>query len=187
MTDPRILPLDTADAKDAAESAAVPDYMADLRVFQVLLHHPKLAKVVNDLLAQLLFAAELPTRLRELAIMRIGWNTGSVYEWAQHWRVATQLGVPADDVQGVRDWRNHDGFDDADRAILAATDDVHAGGAIGPEAWEACTRHISTEPRILLEVSATIATWSMISMMLRSLEVPLEDGVDPWPPDGLAP
>lgn len=182
-----IAPLAVDRAKDAAATVDVPDYMADLRVFQVLLHHPKLAKRINDLLAQLLFDAELPTRLRELAIMRIGWNTASDYEWTQHWRIALQLGVPEADVLGVRDWRDHAGFDGADRAILAAADDVHATGAIGADAWAACTTHISADPAVLLEAAATLGTWTMVSTLLRSLGVPLEDGVDSWPPDGRAP
>ena len=43
------LPLD--EAKAAADEAGVPDYMAELSIFQVLLHHPVLARTLNDLLA----------------------------------------------------------------------------------------------------------------------------------------
>lgn len=42
--------------------------------------------------------------MRELVIMRIGWVTGSVYEWTQHWGVATALGVDQADLLAVRDW-----------------------------------------------------------------------------------
>ena len=31
-------------------------------------------------------------------IMRIGWVTGSAYEWTQHWRVATTAGIPPEDI-----------------------------------------------------------------------------------------
>jgi hypothetical protein len=36
-------------------------------------------------------------------------------------------------------------------------------------------------------VPVAIANWSMFAQRLRSLEVPLEDGVEPWPPDGAVP
>ena len=36
-------------------------------------------------------------------------------------------------------------------------------------------------------VVIAIANWSMFAQLLRSLEVPLEEGVDPWPPDGAVP
>ena len=38
-----------------------------------------------------------------------------------------------------------------------------------------------------LEVVIAIANWSMFAQLLRSLEVPLEEGVDSWPPDGAVP
>lgn len=102
------LPLD--EAKAAADEAAVPNYMAELSIFQVLLNHPPLARAINDLLATMLWHGALDSRLRELIIMRIGWLTGCDYEWTQHWRVASRLGVPGDDLLGVRDWRNYRGL-----------------------------------------------------------------------------
>src|SRR5262249_3625057 len=98
MTKPRVPRLGVEEAKAAADEAGVPNYMAELAIFQVLLNHPTLARRVNDLLAMMLWHGTLDTRLRELAIMRIGWLTASDYEWTQHWRVALGLGVSADDL-----------------------------------------------------------------------------------------
>ncbi len=92
MTTARVPRLPLAEAKAAADEAAVPDYMAELSIFQVLLNHPSLARAVNDLLATMLWHGCLDARLRELVIMRIGWLTACEYEWTQHWRVATRLG-----------------------------------------------------------------------------------------------
>jgi hypothetical protein len=33
----------------------------------------------------------------------------------------------------------------------------------------------------------TIGTWRMVSTVLKTLEIPLEDGVMPWPPEGRVP
>ena len=40
--------------------------------------------------------------------------------------------------------------------------------------------------RELLELVVAIGNWRLFSSLLRSLEVPLEEGVAPWPPDGEA-
>lgn len=127
------LPLD--EAKAAADEAAVPDYMAELSIFQVLLNHPALARAVNDLLATMLWHGSLDPRLRELVIMRIGWLTACDYEWTQHWRVASRLGVSAEDLLAVRDWQGYDGFGPTERAVLAATDDVVRDGAVSAASW----------------------------------------------------
>lgn len=186
MTDARVPMLSADEAREAAEEAGLPAYMADLSVFRVLLRHPTLARALNDLLSTLLFGAALDARLRELVILRIGWRTASVYEWTQHWRVAEGLGVPPEDAEAVRDPDAHPGFGDAERAVLRAVDETLAGGAISAETFEACRKHVGDD-RALLELVAAIGNWRMFSSLLRSLEVPLEEGVEPWPPDGREP
>jgi alkylhydroperoxidase family enzyme len=174
------------DARAAARAVDLPEYLADLEVFRTLLRHPTLAAGFNAWLAPLLLKGRLDPRLRELIIMRLGWTTGSVYEWTQHWRIATALGVPEEDLLAVRNWRRYDRFGPAERTVLAATDDVVARGVIGDETWAECERVLTTvEER--LELVAVTAGWWMVSSMLRSLRVPLEEGVAPWPPDGVAP
>ena len=183
---PRSPLLEKDEAARIAEKMELPGQMAELSIFRVLLRNPKLAKQVNDLLMLLIFRGRLDARLRELVIMRLGWCTGSVYEWTQHWRVARQLGVPEEDLLAVRDWQGSDHLSDADRAVLAATDETLADGAISPATWALCEKHVGG-PEELLELVAAIGTWRMIASILRSLEIPLEDGVASWPPDGASP
>jgi len=76
MSKPARIPLlPVEEAKAAADQAGVPDYMAELSIFQTLLNHPVLAGPFNDLLASMLWHGVLDRRLRELVIMRIGWLT----------------------------------------------------------------------------------------------------------------
>lgn len=182
----RVPRLTVEKAKAAAAEAGVPEHMADLSVFRVLLRYPRLARAVNDLLATLLWHGDLDARQRELAIMRIGWICGSDYEWTQHWRVARSLGVSEEDLLAVRDWQSDHAFGPAERAVLAATDEVVLRGAITPSTWAACAEHLGND-RVLLELVAAIGTWRMIAALLLSLDVPLEGGVASWPPDGLRP
>ena len=187
MTTARVPGLPPGEAKAAADEAAVPDYMAELSIFQVLLNHPPLARAINDLLATMLWHGALDPRLRELVIMRIGWFTGCDYEWTQHWRVASGLGVAPDDLVGVRDWRAYDGFGPTERAVLAATDDVLRDGAVSAESWAACERELKGDTTVLIELVTAIGAWRMVASILQSLQVPLEEGVSSWPPDGRPP
>ena len=77
-------------------------------------------------------------------------------------------------------------LDWADRAVLAATDETLGAGAISPRTWAELEATVPDD-RTRLEVVLAIANWSMFAQLLRSLEVPLEAGVDPWPPDGAVP
>lgn len=183
MAFPR-LPVDAA--KAAAAKVEIPEALAELNVFRVLLHHPPLARRVSDLLMTQLFRGHLDRRLRELVIMRIGWTTGCDYEWTQHWRVAQQFGVDPGDLLALRAWRESDRFGAAERAVLAATDETLEHGRVSPETWAACEKVLPTaEER--LELASAISTWHLISEMARTLEIPLEEGVASWPPEGVGP
>ncbi len=186
MTKSRIDLLSPDQAKAAAEEIGLPAAMADLNVFRVLLRRPRVAKAVSDLLFSLLFGGVLDDRLRELVIMRIGWATGSDYEWTQHWRVAREtFNCSDDELLALRDWQAADRFSDEDRAVLAAVDETLETGRIGPETWSACRAHLSDDE--CLELTAAIGTWRLISQLARSVEFPLEEGVASWPPDGRVP
>jgi len=184
---PRIPLLSLDEATAAANAAGISEQMAPLSVFRILLRHPAVAGELASTLTTLLFRGnKLDPRLRELIIMRIGWRTGSVYEWTQHWRVARGLEIPATDLAATRDWRSVTQFSEADRAVLQATDDTLDKGMIGDATWEVCCRHLSTEAE-RIELVIAIGNWTMFSQLLKSLRVPLEDGVEAWPPDGKAP
>ena len=182
----RLPMLSIEEAKTAAANVGIPDIMAPLSVFRTLLHHPKLAQALSGLLSTLLLEPKLDARLRELIIMRIGWVTGSVYEWTQHWRIARGLGMSEEDIVGVRDWQSHAGYGPPEKAVLAATDETIRTGSISDATWEQCTRHVG-DTGALLEMVVAIGNWRLFSSLLRSLEIPLEDGVAPWPPDGRVP
>lgn len=183
----RIPGLTIDEAKQRATDNGVRVDLAPLSVFRVLLKHPGIAKALNGTLAALLFAGNrLDPRLRELVIMRIGWTTGSLYEWAQHWRVARQLGMSELELVAVRDWESAPGFSAADRAVLRATDDTLELGRISDATWAECARYLATEEE-RIELVVAIGHWTMFSQLLQSLAIPLESGVAAWPPDGLAP
>jgi alkylhydroperoxidase family enzyme len=186
MAEGRIPRLAPDDARSAAAGVGIPEYMADLSVFQVLLHNPNVAAALHEMLRRLLWEGALDMRLRELIIMRLGWSTGSEYEWTQHWRVARQLGVEEDDLLAVRAWQASDRFGSIEQAVLAATDDVVATGAISESTWVRCSEAMP-DPALLVELVVAIGNWSLFSSLLRSLKVPLEEGVAPWPPDGRSP
>lgn len=189
MTAPtaRIPMLGEDEARRLGQEHGVPSSMAPLNVFRVMLNHPVMAGSVSGLLAKLLYRAnKLDGTLRELIIMRIGWHTGSMYEWTQHWRVCMNMNIPEDLVLAVRDWRNATNLSDAQRAVLAATDDTLDNGKISDATWAECCKHLAT-PEERIEMVLAISNWRTFSELLQSLKIPLEDGIEPWLPDGKKP
>ncbi|MEM7016456.1 MAG: carboxymuconolactone decarboxylase family protein [Pseudomonadota bacterium] len=182
----RLSLLSIQDAKKAAAQVDIPAPKAVASIYRALLQHPILAKRVNDLIETLLVESALNPQLRELIIMRIGWSNEGVYEWTQHWRIAQQFGVTERDLLAVRDWQGHEHWSVEQQTVLQATDEMLVKGAISSEAWEACTQVLPSD-RERLELVTTIGTWKMVSDLLKCLEVPLDEGLTPWPPDGVSP
>jgi alkylhydroperoxidase family enzyme len=179
-----MLPVDAM--PPLVEAAGLPPAAATRTVYRVLGHNPTVMNVVTAQIQTLLRKNSVPHRLRELVIMRIGWVTGSVYEWTSHWRISMELGIAPEDVLAVRDWRASQRLTAADRAVLQATDEALAGETIGDDTWAELTRHIA-DPGQQVELVAAIANWISASIILRNLHVPLEEGVMAWPPDGVRP
>jgi alkylhydroperoxidase family enzyme len=180
-----ILPLD--EARETAKAVDMIVAFADLNIFRVMLHRPKTAKALSDLLVSLLFGGELDDRLRELLIMRIGWTTGSDYEWTQHWRIAQdQFGCSEQDLLEVRgDWRGSSHFGDDEKTLLAAVDALLQEGTLSADLTSQCLERFGRNATI--EVVTAVGTWRLVSKVTNALAIPLEEGVTSWPPDGTRP
>ena len=172
-------------ARELGEAMGVPARRTQSEAFRVLANNPGVARVAYSQLIQLLENNKLDTRLRELMIMRIGWVTGSAYEWTQHWRVATAAGIPPEDILAVRDWRNSERLTPADKAILSATDECLAAKSISDAAWAEVVKHV-TDPGQQVEFIIAMGNWMMFSLLFRNLRIQLAVGLMVWPPDGLA-
>lgn len=183
-----VQPLSLDEAKKRGEEVGLPGHFSQLNVFRVLLRHPPLAKALADNLSMLLGQGNvLKPRLRELIIMRIGWQTGSNYEWTQHWRIALMCGATEEELFALRsDWKTSKFFDDADRSVLAATDDMLEQGRILPKTLSLVKKHVGDDDQVI-EVVGAICNWRTFSQLLLSLEVELEEGIASWAPDGVVP
>ena len=185
MPTPRIPMLDPAAAAAAAEEFDVPAQLAELNVFRVLLRRPRTAKAVNDMLLYMLFGGALDDNLRELVIMRLGWATGCDYEWTQHWTIAQDVfGCSPETLLAVRDWEHSEVLSEAERLVLKATDETLAAGAVSSSTIERCREVLGSDDAVV-ELVLAIGAWRTISQVARSLDIPLEDGVVSWPPDGV--
>ncbi|CNM89961.1 carboxymuconolactone decarboxylase [Mycobacterium tuberculosis] len=60
-------------------------------------------------------------------------------------------------------------------------------GAVSVASWADCERELGGDRTVLIELVTAIGAWRMVASILNSLNVPLEDGVASWPPDGRSP
>ena len=172
-------------ARELGDAMGLPARRTQSEAFRVVANNPGVARAAFGQLMQLLENNKFDLRLREMMIMRIGWVTGSAYEWTQHWRIAIAAGIPPEDVLAVRDWRNSDRLTPADRAILAATDECLEGRTMSDAIWAEVAKHVP-DPGQQVEFIVAMGNWMSFSLLFRNLRIPLTPDLTPWPPDGLA-
>ena len=62
----------------------MPEVFAQVNLFRTTLHHAPMAQIVSDVVSSVVMHSVLDARTREVAILRVGWRIGSVYEWSNH-------------------------------------------------------------------------------------------------------
>lgn len=177
-----LLPVE--EAKKRGAEAGVNEQFSSLNVFRALLHSPKAASAVANLLSTLLFRNTLEARLRELVILRTGWRCASEYEFCQHVQVAKRLKMSDEEILGVREPSACKAYSELDRAVIAMADELLDGGGVSPATWAVLERRLSNAD--LVELLLAAGNWRMLAIFLNNAKIPLEPGVPSWP-DGRPP
>jgi alkylhydroperoxidase family enzyme len=140
-----------------------------INLYRMLLHSPPVAEGWRALGTAIRIDAALDPRSRELAICLVARLTGSAYEWAHHAPIARRSGVDEAALGALPGWRDHDGFSERDRAVLAWTEAVTVD--LRPEAAVLDTARAALSDRELVELTAAVGFYSCVSRFVRALDV----------------
>jgi 4-carboxymuconolactone decarboxylase len=144
-----------------------------INLFKVLGHCPYIGLNWQRLGNSLLTGEELPPRLREVAILRVGSLTGSEYEFTQHIRRGLSAGLTQEQITAIHDWHNSSLFDGQERAVLAYTDEVERDIKVKEETFIGLQSFLSEHA--IVELTVVIGYYGMVSRFLIALDVELED------------
>jgi alkylhydroperoxidase family enzyme len=150
-----------------------------LNIFRTLAHHPKLLKRWLVFGSHVLGRSTLGARERELAILRIGYLCRSAYEWGQHVQIGLGSGLTQAEIDRIAKGADAPGWSDLDRAILRATDELHADAFIGDATWAALAQHYDTQQ--LMDLVFAVGQYNLVSMALNSFGVQPEPGLPAFP------
>jgi 4-carboxymuconolactone decarboxylase len=117
----------------------------------------------------------LAPRVRELLILRTGWNCKSRYEWGQHVLIARESGLSDAEIERVKEGPAADGWEAGDRSLLVAADELHSTSSMSDSTWEALASVYTVEQ--LLDIVATVGNYHLVSMFLNTTRVALDPGV----------
>ncbi len=182
-TTPRIPPVPKAELSPEALAALGPLAERDEldNVFGTFAQHPDLFRRYSPLGNHVLFKSTIEPRERELAILRIGSLNRAEYEFAQHTIMGVDRGLTAEEVARVHDGPLAEGWNERDRAILLAADELFADSKVSDETWSDLAEFYDTQQ--LMDLVFAIGVYNLISWSLNSFGVQLDDKLTahPWP------
>jgi 4-carboxymuconolactone decarboxylase len=162
--------LTTAYTEKGAARFLGPDAVPMPNVLATLMHHPALAGPFLTYNNTLLRQPALEHRQRELLILRVAWRTNAPYEWVQHVRIATEVGITPEEIEAI-------GSDTAvwaplDAELLAAADQLIDRYRIDDATWASLAGRL--DARQLVELVFVVGTYTGLAMAFNSFGLQLD-------------
>ncbi len=143
-----------------------------LNLDRQLLHSAPVAQGWNHFMGAVRSHTVLDGSLRELVILLVALLNRAPYEFAQHAPVALAEGMTQAQIDALADWRGSEAFDARQRDVLAYAEAMTLQVQVSQPLFDAVRRHFDN--RTLVELTATVASYNMVSRFLEALQIEIE-------------
>ena len=156
------------------------DSESDLyNILKTLARHPKMFKRWLPFANHVLFKSSLTPRIREIIILRTGWLAHSEYEWTQHIRIAREEAeMTCHDFEALEVGSEDPHWSSKESSVLLAVEELSIDKKISDGVWGELKQYFSQTE--LMDIVATVGNYTLVSMMLNSFGVELDDWLDKY-------
>ena len=146
----------------------------EISLYKQLVHSPGALKAFQGLGYYIRHKSPVNPRLRELAILQVGYLARAPYEWSHHIKIGYDFGVTDDDVKALID--DTEGratkLDTLTLLVLKGAREITTGGEMTRPTFAALREHMSNEH--LVDLIVTTAFYNAVVRVLGSLEIDVE-------------
>ncbi len=153
-------------------SAGEPGEVHD--TFRTLLRHHDATQAYLELGVVLTLEPALRPRDKELAILRTAWLCGAPIPWGEHVENGKQAGLSEAVIERLTHGSTATGWNDDDRAIVMAAEELHRDAMISDATWEALAARL--DERQLIELLIVVGHYHMTAYLQNTLRFPPRDG-----------
>lgn len=152
----------------------------NIALHRALANSPNAARAFSGLGQFIRFTSVLDTRLREMAILQVGWLARSAYEWSHHVKIGMDFGVTDDDIRALiaESAGQNTGLDPVAKLVLLAAREAYAGPGVSEPTVEALRAHFDNER--LVDLVMVIAFYCAVVRVLASLDIRVEPEYQPY-------
>ena len=152
----------------------------DINLYKILAHSPDAARAFQGLGKFIRYGSKLDPRLREIAILVVGYLARSPYEYSHHIKIGRDFGVSDDDFCGLMTEAEGrpSALDPLARLVVAAAREMTNDGSVSDATFAALSEDLDNER--LLDLIITIAFYNGVVRVLASTGIDVEDSYMPY-------
>lgn len=143
----------------------------NINLYRLLVNSPGMARAFHGLGGYIRHKSVLDPRIRELAILQVGWMTRSEYEFTHHVKIGREFGVSDDDIRGMiaETAGQASNLDAHTRAVLRGAREMVSNLAMA----EATFAEIRTvlSPEHMTDLVVTIAFYCAVVRFLATMQM----------------
>ena len=144
-------------------------------VFTALLNNPGAAEAVTSLGEYIRYRSRLDPIIRETAILTTARELNNKYEWAQHEPVAKDVGVRDEVIDSILSGKGPMGLPAKEGILIQASKELIKTGSVSNPTYQALDHLLATQ--LTIDFIVTVGYYSMLSRLISSLGVDLDDGL----------
>ena len=145
-----------------------------LNLYRALANSPDTARSFMALGMHIRFHNQLDARLREMAILQVGYLSRAPYEYAHHIEIGRQFGVTDQDLAAIAaETRGETStLPTLDRAVLSAARELVAGTSVSDATFARLHEHLDHER--VVDLMVTIGFYCGVVRVLGALQIDVE-------------
>src|SRR5262245_22768529 len=147
----------------------------NINLHRLLAHSPVAARAFNGLGNFIRHGSRLDPRLREMAILQVGYLERSPYEYSHHIEIGRHFGVSDDDIRAIaaETERRPTELDPLAKAVLRAAREMTVSGAVTERTFGELRAGLDNE--CLTDLVVTIAFYNAVVRILATMQIDVED------------
>lgn len=159
---------------DEMASLPIADHAKSINLYRILGHSPGLSKAFNGLGRYIRWDSKCDARLRELAILQVGYVARAAYEWSHHIKIGYDFGVTDDDIAALiaETEGKSSGLDALSKAVCRAAREMTRDYRVSDATYAELSAAMDREA--LLDLMATVAFYNAVCRMLASTDMDVE-------------
>jgi alkylhydroperoxidase family enzyme len=152
----------------------------NLNLYRVLAHSPRAARSLNTLARFIRDGSRLDPRLRELAILQVGYLTRSPWEYSHHIRIGREIGLTDEEIRAVGEETEGraSGLEPLAKAVLRAAREMTQGLKISDQTFAQLRQGLDNER--LTDLVVTISHYNGLVRLLATMQVDVEEDYLPY-------